>query len=115
MTPEELEEQIKMLTEQVEILTVEKAAMQTALLEKTAMCESLEAELSSKKGSINLELKKETLTAPSEPFTINGKKYRFLYPFFRIGAQKMDAAEALKDDELCAKIVRDYPDLVEAV
>jgi hypothetical protein len=116
MELEELEAQIENLTEQVTVLTVEKTALSTALEEKTAMCESLEAELASKKDSINLDIKKEkSLTAPIEPFTIKGKKYRLLYPFFRIGAQRVDAKDALKDDALCARIVKDYPDLIEEV
>lgn len=89
-----------------------------AVLAENAELKADVERLSTVKPSINVQAAeaKKPVEIPQETFTVDEQKYRFKLARFTIaGLGTVDAKDALLDKKLCAKIVTDFPSIVEAV
>lgn len=95
-----------------ETLSVAKiAALETAIAEGTTENQKLKVALGEAKKEVgaksSMSIKPlSVIAAPSELFTVKGKKYVFTDATFTLDGKSYTAAEALKNDELCADIVK---------
>lgn len=107
------------LEAKVLLLETQKAALETAITDKTTENTALKTELAAvkqSKGSVTIAAEKSApVVVPTETFTVKGKKYRFVLAAFWHKGVKVVASELLSNDDALAQIVADYPSVVEAV
>lgn len=95
------------------LLTAQKAALETAIVDKDKTIAELKAKIvqleSGAKTSVSTEETKPEWVIPTEVVEIKGEKYRAKRAALWHGLRKITMVEAVKDADLIAELVATYP------